>query len=132
MKHGLGLSILLTICSASGAEPPPAAPAGTSGPEKAPSKPLDLRVGDVRKYMMPKDYQAAIHAPPADRDTVVVEAKRELLPFKPTEPVPGGLFAPFWMLANPSQAWRALMPDVNAPPAGPPDVVPKREFRWGP
>lgn len=134
MKHGLGIPILLALCAAALAADPPAA-ASAKTPDAAPrkaAKPLDLRIGDIRKYMMPKDFEAAVQAPDAERDAVVVRARRELLPMKSLEPVPGGLFAPFWMLANPTQAWRALAPDVNAKAAGPPEVVPKPEFRWGP
>lgn len=134
MKHGFGIPILLAFCAAAlAADPPPAVRGKSPEPaRKAAAKPLDLRVGDIRKYMMPKDFEAAVQAPDADQDAVVVRGKRELLPMKSLEPVPGGLFAPFWMLANPTQAWRALVPDVNAKAAGPPDVVPKPEFRWGP
>jgi hypothetical protein len=134
MKHGPGILILPALCAAAlAADPPPAAPAASAdATRKAAAKPLDLRVGDIRKYMMPKDFEAAVQAPDADQDAVVVRGRRELLPMKSLEPVPGGLFAPFWMLANPTQAWRALVPDVNAKAAGPPEVVPKPEFRWGP
>lgn len=93
---------------------------------------LNLQAGDIRKYMMPNDYRELINAPDADRTTIIVEGKRELLPMKSEQPVPVGIVTPFWMLANPHKAWRALLPDLNAPPPGPPDVVPKREFRWGP
>jgi hypothetical protein len=127
---------LMLIASASLAEPPqrnsiapkagaPARP-GTTSPA-----PLKLRIGDVRKYMMPNEYRAALGAPDADKTTIVVEGQR-VLPVKSTEAVPGGLIAPFWAIAHPTQAWRVLAPDPNAPAAGPPDVVPKPEFRWGP
>jgi hypothetical protein len=94
--------------------------------------PLKLQVGDVRKYMMPNEYRAAIHAPDADKTTIIVEGKRPLLPMKSEKPVPVGIVTPFWMLLNPGSAWRALVPDLKAPPPGPPDPVPQREFRWGP
>lgn len=94
--------------------------------------PLKLRAGDVRKYMMPNEYRAAINAPDAEKTTIIVEGKRPLLPMKSEQPVPGGIITPFWMIANPLSAWRALVPDLRAPPPGPPDPVPQREFRWGP
>ncbi len=94
--------------------------------------PLKLQVGDVRKYMMPNEYRAAINAPDAEKTTIIVEGKRQLLPMKSEQPVPVGIVTPFWMMLNPGSAWRALVPDLRAPPPGPPDPVPQREFRWGP
>lgn len=94
--------------------------------------PLKLQVGDVRKYMMPKEYSALIDAPDAEKTTIIVEGRRELLPMKSEQPVPVGIVTPFWMIANPLSAWRALVPDLKAPPPGPPDPVPPRVFRWGP
>ena len=113
---------------------PPAATERISRPLVAASArpPLKLHVGDVRKYMMPNEYLAAIDAPDAERTTIIVEGKRVLLPMKSERPVPVGIITPFWLLANPLSAWRALVPDLKAPPPGPPDPVPQREFRWGP
>jgi hypothetical protein len=82
--------------------------------------------------MMPNEYLAAVGAPDADKYTVVVQGQRVLLPMKSEQPVPVGIVTPFWMLAHPLSAWRALVPDLRAPPPGPPDPVPQREFRWGP
>jgi hypothetical protein len=92
-------------------------------------KPLDLRVGDVRTYMMPSEYRAALGAPDAEKNTVVVEAKRELLPVKYEEPIPIWPLGPLWWgLNNPTQSWRILLPDLNRPEDGPPDVVPPSTF----
>jgi hypothetical protein len=123
---------LIACAAAEAAEPaapaaavPPAAPAVT--------KPLDLRIGDVRKYMLPDEYHAVVAAPDADKNTVVVEGQRELLPVKYEKPIPMGPLMPvFWALMNPTQSWRILLPDINRPPDGPPDVVPPPIFRWGP
>src|SRR5688572_24164575 len=93
--------------------------------------PLKLGIGHVRKYMMPNEFQAAIQAPDADRTTVVVQGEREPPPLKSERPVPVGIMTPFWMIAHPLNAWRALVPDPRAPPPGPPDVVPQRVFSWG-
>src|SRR5262245_55339352 len=101
MKSLLGLGFALAACVAvEAAEPspaavPPAKPAPAAAPRTEARKPLDLRIGDVRKYMMPNEFNEAINAPDADKNTVVVEARRELLPMKFEQPVPGGIIAPF-------------------------------------
>ena len=142
MQVGVGFVLMMGSVSEA-AEPvvPARAPAAQSAPTPKPAAPitpasrppLDLRVGDIRKYMMPNEYLAAISAPDADRDTIVVEANRELLPMKSLQPIPGGIATPFWALAHPLKAWRILLPDVNAPEDGPTiDKVPPPIFRWGP
>ena len=141
MKRRLGWGLTLAVCAAAdAAEPAPTSAALPSRPAAAavapaPAKPLDLRIGDIRTYMMPDEYRAALGAPDADKDTVVVEAKRELVPMKSEQPVPDGLIAPFWALAHPLQSWRILAPDLNRPPEGPRDAadkIPPPIFRWGP
>jgi len=142
MKHRAALGIALVVCAAAeAAEPTTAAPAvplalvakpKAEAPKPETRKPLDLRIGDVRRYMMPREYREAINAPNADENTVVVEANRELLPMKSEQPVPGGIIAPFWAIAHPLQSWRIFAPDLKRPPPGPPDVVPPPIFRWGP
>ena len=126
---------LLFSAAVEAADPPapPVAdkPAQTTAAASA-RPPLKLQIGDVRKYMMPNEYRAAIGAPDADKYTVVVEGQRELLPMKFEKPVPVGIVTPFWMIVNPLSAWRALVPDLRAPPPGPPDPVPQREVRLGP
>lgn len=119
---------MMLFGGAAQAADPPAAP---SKPATAP-KPLDLRVGSVRNYMMPNEFRSALAAPDAEKNTVIVEGERELLPMKSQQPVPNGIIAPFWALAHPLQAWRAFVPDPNSPPPGKPDVVPPPIFRWGP
>jgi hypothetical protein len=134
-RHVFGTALLL-LAAAVQAEPPqrhsaapkPGAPAKPGTTSVAP---LKLQVGDVRKYMMPSEYNAAIGAPDAEKSTIVVEGQR-VLPVKSTEPVAQGIIAPFWAVAHPTQAWRIFVPDPNAPAAERPDVVPKPEFRLGP
>lgn len=136
----LATGIALIFSAAVQAADPPARPAADKPAQTAAQTPaatstrapLNLQIGDVRKYMMPNEYRATVDAPDADKYTVVVEGRRELLPMKFEKPVPVGIVTPFWMLANPVSAWRALVPDLRAPPPGPPDPVPAREFRWGP
>ena len=147
IKRRVGLSLTLAICAAAEAAEPVVAPGASTEPtaasaptaipvaKPAPRKPLNLSVGDVRTYMMPSEYRAALGAPDADKNTVVVEAKRELLPMKSDQPVPGGIIAPFWALAHPLQSWRIFLPDLNRPeerPREPADKVPPPIFRWGP
>jgi hypothetical protein len=127
---------LMAGTAAQAAEPPVSAKSSkTQSAALAPATPrapLKLGIGDVRKYMMPNEFQAAIQTPDADRTTVVVQGEREPPPLKSEQPVPVGIMTPFWMIAHPLNAWRALVPDPRAPPPGPPDVVPPRVFRWGP
>ncbi len=138
-KSSLALGVAMAVCTAAeAAEPAVAQPAATP-PVAVTAKPapklpkrLDLRTRDVRFYMMPNEYRAAIGAPDADKNTVVVEANRELLPVTYEEPLPTGIFGLVWALKNPSQSWRLLAPDLNRPASGPPDVVPPPIFRWGP
>ena len=110
--------------------PAPAAPA--SGPEQLPKR-LDLRVGDIRKYMTPEEFQALL-TPPDEANTVVVTGT-VLLPMKSELDVPTGIMAPFWALANPHRAWRLFLPDpridiTKIPP--PESKIPPPIFRWGP
>jgi hypothetical protein len=135
----------LAICAAAEAAEPvvsPPEPAAkpvvaetVPAPEKpaSPAKPLDLRIGDVRKYMMPSEYRAALGAPDAEKNTVVVEAKRELLPVDYEKQIPTGPLMPLWWgLTHPTQSWRIFLPDINRPDPGPPDPIPPPIFRWGP
>jgi hypothetical protein len=139
---GLSLSLMLGV-AADAAEPTTAgptwkAPAANVSPQPVgdPSrKRLDLRAGKIQNLMMPRDLEALMKAPDFEKDAVIVEGNRVLLPMKFEEPIPGG-FPPatlWWALKNPSQSWRILLPDLNTPAAGPTvDKVPPREFRWGP
>lgn len=137
----IGPGIALILCAAAAAAEPPAptpalAAKATAAPSQPslPRKPLDLRIGDVRSYMLPQDYRAALAAPDADINTIVVQGTR-LLPMKSLQPVPAG-FPPatlWWALRNPARSWRIFLPDLNAPASGPPvDKVPPPIFRWGP
>jgi hypothetical protein len=124
---------LLLCAAAEATEPPKPAPAATAA-KPAVTKRLNLRIGDVRKYMTPKDYLAAINAPDADTNTVVVEGARDPGSRLQSElPVPGGLGSLWYAAKHPLQGWRIFTPDVNAPAMGPTwDKVPPPIFRWGP
>jgi hypothetical protein len=141
MKRGVFLCSLLSLCASVGAVEPPrdTSPAVTTetianARPKPPGKLLDLRIGDIRKYMTPEEFRA-LSAPLDEANTVIVKADAPLLPMKSALDVPGGIVAPFWALAHPTQAWRLFMPDArinieNIPP--PESKIPPREFRWGP
>jgi hypothetical protein len=142
MKHGLAIGVALLLCAAAQAADPPqsrrpaqsaaAAPAKPAATRPAVKKTLDLKIGDVRKYMTPKDYLAPINAPDAGAD-IVVEGERAAPRLKSELPVPGGLGSLWYAASNPLQSWRILLPDVNARAAEPVyDVVPPPVFRWGP
>jgi hypothetical protein len=139
----LAMSVSALAVPALAAEPP-AAPAPlavaeapkATGPAAdkaaAPRRPLDLRIGDIRKYMPPEEYRALMNIAD-ERNTVLVQADAPLLTMKHEKPVPVAIMAPFWALANPTQAWRILVPDLNRPHSGPPESkVPPPVFRWGP
>jgi len=119
--------VTLSAGAAQAADPPPAPSKAANAP-----KPLNLRIGNVRNYMMPNEFRSALTAPDAEKDTVIVEGERVLLPMKSLQPVAPGIVAPFWAVAHPTQAWRIFLPDPKAAPLGPPDVVPKAEQRLGP
>ena len=141
MKRGMGLGLVLVAAiAASGAvaaDPParaaaPSPPVATAKPAAAPTKPLDLRVGDVRKYMMPRDFQAILRAPDADANTVVVEGQREVVPMRMVEDVPMGLASLWYSAKDPKNAWRLLAPAVTFKDGPTVDKVPPPIFRWGP
>ena len=133
MKHRVGLGLTLAMCAAVEAAEPvatplnPASPPPAAAPAQVPAtnpvpvpsatpvrKPLDLRVGDVRNYMMPNEFRAVLDAPDAEKNTVVVEGKRELLPVEYEEPIPMGPLVPLWWgLTHPTQSWRIFLPDLN-------------------
>lgn len=151
MKHGLGLSFALLLCAAAeAADPPHSTPAQSAMlPKPAADKPaadkpaadkpaarppLNLKIGDIRKYMTPKEYLAAISPVDEDNTTVVVEGARDSSFRLQSElPVPGGLGSLWYAVRNPAQSWRIFLPDVNAPAMGPTyDKIPPPIFRWGP
>jgi hypothetical protein len=135
---GFVFGVVLGVANA--ADPPvQAAPAKAVTPPKPPAvaaavperKSLDLRVGDIRKYMMPRDYEAALGQPDADKNTIVVEGQRELVPMQMIEDVPPGLMSLWYAAKNPLNSWRLLAPMVNAPEIKP-SPIPPPVFRWGP
>lgn len=144
-RIGLGLGCLLVATAVLAADPVvtarPAVAATQSAPVAVPAvanpeatRPkLDLRIGDIREYMSAEDFRALSAEREPERNTVVVEARAELLEVKEDQAVPGGIIAPIWALMNPTQGWRIFVPDLKRPPDGPPDSkIPPPVFRWGP
>ena len=140
MKYGLGMGLALVCGIVAAAEPAARAkagamPAATKPPVLATpqvAKPLDLRIGNVRKYMMPRDFQAALGTPDADTNIVVVEGQREVVPMKRVEDVPMGLASLWYGAKDPKNAWRLLAPVVTFTDGPTVDKVPPPIFRWGP
>jgi len=144
MKLFAGVCLVLSLGVANAAEPPatpaPATPASAAKPNvipaasaaAKPAKPLDLRIGDVRKYMMPRDFQATLRVPDADANTVVVEGQREVVPMRMVEDVPGGLAGLWYAAKDPKNSWRLFAPVVHFQDEPPVDKVPPPVFRWGP
>jgi hypothetical protein len=155
MNYAAGLSLALVVSLAADAAEPAGSPQTVRAPQRVmasqaktvseadlpastvPAKRLDLRVGKIRDLMSRREMAALLGAPDWEKDAIVVEGQRELLPMKFEESIPAG-FPPatlWWMLKNPGQSWRALLPDLNRPDPGPLTMeqkVPPREFRWGP
>jgi hypothetical protein len=112
-----------------------AEPTKESVAAETPPKVLNLRLGDIRRYLTPEEYRALLDAPALEANTVVVKADAPLLPMKSSHDIPGGILTPFWALANPHKIWRLVLPDprIDITKIPPPDTpVPPREFRWGP
>jgi hypothetical protein len=140
MKYGLGLGLALVCGVVAAAEPAARAKPGSMAAATKPPVPataqlakrLDLRIGNVRKYMMPREFQAALGTPDADTNTVVVEGQREIVPMKRVEDVPGGLASLWYAAKDPKNAWRLFAPVVTFTDGPTVDKVPPPVFRWGP
>jgi hypothetical protein len=140
MNIRIAIAVALMAGAAAQAADPPVAPAAGKGQKPVPAArpstrtPLKLGIGDVRKYMMPNEYRAAMNTPDADRTTVIVQGERAVAPLQSELPQPVALGAVYSLFRHPTTAWRLFVPDTSAyaPKPGPPDVVPPREFRWGP
>ena len=96
--------------SAAAEELAPAVPAATvvSNPADAPPERLDLRVPEVTRLFTPEQIHEVLAATFRENiEEVEVEGERDI----PATPrVWPGIFAPFWAIANPTQAWRIIAP----------------------
>jgi hypothetical protein len=133
MNIRTAIALALMVGTASQAAEPPVSTSAVKT-TAAPRAPLKLVVGDVRKYMMPNEFRVAVNAPDADKTTVIVQGERAVAPLQSEKAQPVGLGAVYSLFRHPTSAWRLFVPDMSAyaPQPGPPDVVPPREFRWGP
>lgn len=129
---GIALSFCAAVRAAEPAAAPRKPPSGTeTKPPAAERKPLDLRIGDVRKYMLPDEYRANLTGREEEKNTVVVEARVPLLPMESEKPVPPGLLGLWHAVKHPSQAWRLFVPDPRGPAIGPPEVKVPPPFSAG-
>jgi hypothetical protein len=102
------------------------APAGSSAgsPPEDPPPRLDLRPGDLRRHV-PRD---ELDAPwTAELDEVVIRPRRQPPDLPERRAVPQGLGGLFWAATRPTEAWRLLVPDPNAPPVQPRSADDPRE-----
>lgn len=113
-------AVILYLCGALGvaygaAQPEPSSPTPVTPSNAVPSKPLDLRLGELRMFMAPREWFTAL---PADIDEVIVRGRRKPGEIPERNTVPPGLDGLFWGARNPSEAWRLLVPDpkVSIPP----------------
>jgi hypothetical protein len=97
------------------ARAPAGSPAGLP-PEGASVPRLDLRPGDLRRHV-PRDELAAPWT--VELDEVVIRPRRQPPDLPERRAVPQGLGGLLWAAKRPTQAWRLLVPDPNAPPVPP-------------
>lgn len=94
-----------------------ASPAWTD--EKKP-QPLDLLLTRSELAAVVRNYEIKTgenHTAPFDDEEILVIAPGYLAPMRdPSQDVGGGLFAPFWAIRHPKDAWRIFAP---IPPKGP-------------
>lgn len=94
------------------AEPLPAREIAPVAPNDTASARLDLRAPDISTLFTREEIDRVIRAT-RDPDTIEeVEVQRERSRALPstTPDIPPGIFAPFWALVNPTQAWRIFLP----------------------
>jgi hypothetical protein len=120
----LGLIALAVIAGGRGeardsvveAPAPAGPPAMQPGPVALPpprletGQPLDLRLGDVRRYVPAREWTAPL---PEQLEEVEVVGRTGTPDMVETRPVPMGLGALFFAVRHPTQIWRIFVPDPN-------------------
>ena len=109
------LSLLLATCAwwpgpLARAETEVTAPAAEPAASGTTAPRLDLRLGELRRFMAPTEWFTAL---PADLDEVIVRGRRKPGEIPDRKQVPQGLGGLFWGARNPGEAWRLLVPDPN-------------------
>ena len=79
-------------------------------PEAAPKPKLDLKLGDIRRYVPAQVLDTPI---PDDLEEIVVRGKKPE-PLPEQRAVPRGLGSLIYAVSDPLQAWRILVPDPRA------------------
>ena len=84
-------------------------PVALSPPRLEPGQVLDLRLGDIRRYVPEREWSAPL--PEQLEDVEVIG--RGTPDMVETRPVPMGLGALFFAARHPTQIWRIFVPDPN-------------------
>jgi hypothetical protein len=79
-------------------------------PTLEPGQVLDLRLGDVRRYVPTREWSAPL---PEQLEDVEVIGRKGTPDMVETRPVPMGLGALFFAARHPTQIWRIFVPDPN-------------------
>jgi hypothetical protein len=89
----------------------PAADGATASPAATAPARLDLRPGDLRRFVPAE----TLYAPwTLELDEVVIRPRREPPDLPERRAVPQGLGGLWWAAQRPTQAWRLFVPDPNA------------------
>ena len=88
------------------------APLGVAEPAETRrvTPPLDLRLGDIRKFIPTEELDAPLDAA---IDEVVVRSPRVRSRLPERMPIPRGVGGLGWLLDHPTQFWRLFVPDPN-------------------
>lgn len=116
LRSGLAASVILVAALLNGnvlaeelAPPAVTTAAVPAQPAALRHGPLDLRVPHITHLFTSEQLNKILAATFRDLEEVEVEAERDRIP-RSTPDVWPGIFAPFWALANPTQAWRIFAP----------------------
>ncbi len=99
--------VLLGLCSGA------AILSGTAAAAESVAKPaakLDLRLGDLRRFVDPADLYTPL---PRDLDEIIIRSRPLPADIPEQRILPKGLGGLWWGAKNPTQAWRLLAPDPN-------------------
>lgn len=100
------LGVLSGSVSVASAQPSSADPDGGT----IASPPLDLRLGDIRKFVPTEELDTPLDAA---IDEVVVRSSRVRSRLPERMPIPRGVGGLGWLLDHPTQFWRLFVPDPN-------------------